>query len=291
MADGISSWADEIENESNNLPPSREEIKGNTKIVTEYTMKNEKKVKTIRTYKIEKKTVPKAIAQRKGWTKFGMSVNDKRGPNPSTTNVTEEIMMQFITNKEEADKEEQSELDKLKASVKGNVKCRICKMDHWTKECPYKDDLGAIKDQLAALEKDAGGAAPGQEPEPSLALPQNTTGKYIPPSRRGLDSAPRPGMDRPGMGGRERRDDTAAVRVSNLPETTSDQDIKDLFSKIGNIARIFLAKDKIENKCKGFAFVNYMRVEDAEMAIAKLNGHRYSHLILNVEWAKPSSDR
>ena len=28
MADGISSWADEIENESNNLPPSREEIKG-----------------------------------------------------------------------------------------------------------------------------------------------------------------------------------------------------------------------------------------------------------------------
>ena len=53
--------------------------------------------------------------------------------------------MQFITGKDEPATEEQSELDKLKASVKGNVKCRICKMDHWTKECPYKDDLGAIK--------------------------------------------------------------------------------------------------------------------------------------------------
>ena len=40
---------------------------------------------------------------------------------------------------------EKSEEDKLKASLKGNVKCRICKMDHWTKECPYKDDLGAIR--------------------------------------------------------------------------------------------------------------------------------------------------
>lgn len=67
------------------------------------------------------------------------------GPNSSTTVVSEEIMMQFITGKDEPATEEQSELDKLKASVKGNVKCRICKMDHWTKECPYKDDLGAIK--------------------------------------------------------------------------------------------------------------------------------------------------
>jgi len=284
----MADWADEIEDDGDHLPPMREEIKGNTKIVTEYSMKNDKKVKTVRTYKIEKKVVPKAIARRKAWSKFGASASDKPGPNPTTTVLSEEIMMQFITNKEEQASEEQSELDKLKASVKGNVKCRICKMDHWTKECPYKDDLGAIKESLAELDKNnAAEAAGGDITElPSAA---STTGKYVPPSRRGADGAPRPGMGS-SMPDR-RRDDTAAVRVSNLPESTSDQDIKDLFGKIGPVARIFLAKDKIDNKCKGFAFVNYMHVQHAEEAIRMLNQHRYNFLILNVEWAKPSGDR
>lgn len=287
---GISSWADEIEDDVDNLPAMREELKGNTKIVTEYVLKGDKKVKTVRTYKIEKKLVPKAIARRKAWPKFGASASDKPGPNSSTTVVSEEIMMQFITNKEEAASEEQSELDKLKASVKGNVKCRICKMDHWTKECPYKDDLGAIKESLAALDKENGGGPAEATPEASLALPQAAGGKYVPPSRRGPDGAPA----RPGMGSSmpdRRRDDTAAVRVSNLPEMTEDKDIKDLFGSVGPVARIFLAKDKIDKKCKGFAFVNYMHVQHAEEAIRTLNQHRYNHLILNVEWAKPSGDR
>lgn len=288
MADGGSSWADEIENESNNLPPPREELKGTTKIVTEYSIKGDKKVRTVRTYKIEKKMVPKAIARRKIWPKFGLSVQDKPGPNPSTTVVSEEIMMQFVQGKEEQDNEEKSEEDKLKASLKGNVKCRICKMDHWTKECPYKDDLGAIRESLAALEKESG--MPGEDQEPSLDMGPSSSGKYVPPSRRGMD-----GSNRPGMGDRmqdRRRDDTAAVRVSNLPEMTTDQDIKDLFGGIGAVARIFLAKDKIEpTKCKGFAFVNYINIHDAEQAIKKLNGFRYQYLVLSVEWAKPSTDR
>jgi len=287
---GETDWADEIEDDLDNLPPTREEIKGNTKIVTEFSIKNDKKVKTVRTYKIEKKTVPKAIAQRKVWKKFGSSASDKPGPNSSTTVVSEEIMMQFITGKDEPATEEQSELDKLKASVKGNVKCRICKMDHWTKECPYKDDLGAIKESLAALEKENG--VPGEETPASVALAPapSAGGKYVPPSRRGPDGAPRPGMTDSRMPDR-RRDDAAAVRVSNLPEMTQDQDIKDLFGRVGPVARIFLAKDKIDGKCKGFAFVNYMHVQHAEEAIRSLNQHRYNHLILNVEWAKPSGDR
>ena len=55
-----------------------------------------------------------------------------------TTVVAEEIWMNFVANKDEAEKEqEQSSLDKLKG-VKGVVKCRFCKEDHWTTQCPYK---------------------------------------------------------------------------------------------------------------------------------------------------------
>ena len=39
---------------------------------------------------------------------------------------------------------------------------------------------------------------------------------------------------------------------------------------------------------QGFAFINYHKKDDAAKAIATLNGFGYDHLILNVEWAKPS---
>jgi translation initiation factor 3 subunit G len=59
--------------------------------------------------------------------------------------VAEEILMQFVANKEEAEKEqEQSAFDKLPTN-KGIVRCRICKEDHWTTQCPYKDTLGPLK--------------------------------------------------------------------------------------------------------------------------------------------------
>ncbi len=34
-------------------------------------------------------------------------------------------------------------IKKLKDQAKGMVTCRICKGDHWTTKCPYKDTLGA----------------------------------------------------------------------------------------------------------------------------------------------------
>lgn len=280
-----SSWADEIEDsDSTILPPPREEIKGDIKTVTEFILnEDDKKVKKVRTYKIEKKMVPKAIAERKAWPKFGMSRNDKPGPNPQTTVVAEEIWMQFVANKEEAEKEqEQSALDKLKATSKGVVKCRICKEDHWTTQCPYKDTLGPLKDSLSTLEPGGGelSSASSSAPAPTVG------GKYVPPSKRGMEGRVGLGDSMPD----KKRDDTAAIRVSNLSENAQEADLQALFKEFGNIARIFLAKDKITSKCKGFAFVNFYKKEDAAKAIATLNGFGYDHLILSVEWAKPSTD-
>jgi len=284
----ISSWADEIEDsDSTHLPPPREEIKGDTKIVTEFAFnEDDKKVKIVRTYKIERKMVPKAIAMRKAWSKFGMSKDDKPGPNPQTTVVAEEIWMQFVANKEEAEKDqEQSALDKLKATNKGVVKCRICKEDHWTTQCPYKDTLGPLKDSLTnAVEREGQGAEPAAA---AVSAPAATSagGKYVPPSRRGAEG--RVGDTMPDR----RRDDTAAIRVSNLSVNAQEADLQELFKGFGGIGRIFVAKDKTTGECKGFAFVNYYRKEDAAKAIATLNGFGYDHLILSVEWAKPSTDR
>ena len=47
--------------------------------------------------------------------------------------------MNFVANKDEAEKEAEAPLLK---GVKGIVKCRYCKEDHWTTQCPYKVGFG-----------------------------------------------------------------------------------------------------------------------------------------------------
>jgi len=293
----MSSWADEIDDADISLPRQSEKWVGNTKITTEYTTdENDKKIKIIRTYKIEKKLVSKNIALRKKLDKFGKSRDHGPGPNTATTVVSaEEIQMNFIAGKEENEKEqgEKSALDKWKEESGktggGVVKCRICKEDHWTTNCPYKDTLGPLRETLSGATGEgkeeekagenkpagAGGAAPGGG---------GAGGKYVPPNIR--DGA-RVGQSMPD--GRKRTEDTAAIRVSNLSENVVEGDLQDLFKHFGTIARIYLAKDKQTNQCKGFAFINYYKKEDAAKAIDAINGYGYDHLILNVEWAKPPS--
>ncbi|RXG60834.1 Eukaryotic translation initiation factor 3 subunit G [Armadillidium vulgare] len=97
-----SSWADEVEevevtggNSSTEFPHPIVKNDGNSKTITEVVLnEDDKKVKVISHYKIEKHRVAKSIAQRKTWKKFGLSENDKPGPNPATTIGAEEVQMQ-----------------------------------------------------------------------------------------------------------------------------------------------------------------------------------------------------
>lgn len=109
------------------------------------------------------------------------------------------------------------------------------------------------------------------------------SGKYVPPSMR--DS------QKPGMGGRDLRgrDDTTAIRISNLSEAMTEADLEELVKKIGPHSKMFLARDKNTGLCKGFAYVHFKSRRDAATAIELLNGHGYDHLILNVEWSKPQN--
>lgn len=58
-----SSWADEMEPDQIILPPSTEVRDKDLKVVTEYKLNEyDKKVKVVRTYKIEKRTVSKVFS-------------------------------------------------------------------------------------------------------------------------------------------------------------------------------------------------------------------------------------
>ena len=102
-------------------------------------------------YRIEKHRVAKSIAERKAWKKFGLSKDDKPGPNRATTITAEEVQLQFITSKEEEPNDQEELKKKLMDSQKGQVKCRLCKEDHWTKQCPYKDKLEPLRSSLLVI--------------------------------------------------------------------------------------------------------------------------------------------
>ncbi|EFA10249.1 eukaryotic translation initiation factor 3 subunit G [Tribolium castaneum] len=270
-----SSWADEVELEGGSLPPPTEVYENGFKIVTEYAYnEDDKKMKIVRTYKIEKRVVSKSIAFRKTWKKFGECANDKPGPNPATTIVAEDVYMQYITSKEEDNKQEDDALEKLKAlGDKNVVKCRTCSGDHWTSKCPWKDTMLA------------GGKVPDDKKGP--AVPSGSDAgkaggsKYIPPSLR--DGAVRK-SDNLNMA---RRDDATAIRITNLSESTTETDLEDLVKPFGPIQKLYLAKDKQAGYCKGFAYIHFKFKNDAAKAISMLNGHGYDHLILTVDWSKP----
>lgn len=270
------SWADIVDDDAGMLPAPTEVISKGIKTVTEYKYDEEDKKtrKYVRTFKIEKRIVSKTIAERKTWAKFGESKHDKPGPNPATTIVAEDVFMQFVTNKEEQDKQDDDPLDKLKNLDQGVVKCRYCKGDHWTTKCPYKDTAaGMLPDEKGP------GVTLGSEDKSAKT---SSTGKYLPPNMR--DGA---GNKRLDGGPPKRNEDSSAIRVSNLSENTQEADLEDLVKPFGQIVKMHLGKDRISGLCKGYAYVHYKNREDAAKAIAQLSGHGYDHLILSVEWSKP----
>jgi translation initiation factor 3 subunit G len=81
------------------------------------------------------------------------------------------------------------------------------------------------------------------------------------------------------------------VRVSNLSEDCTEQEIRDLFEQCGSLGRVFIARDHDTGRGKGFAFVTYRDQESADIAIKELDGTGMNYLILSVERSRPSTNK
>jgi len=235
--------------------------------------------------------------------KFGNVANDPPGINTATTKVDDEINMQFLSTQENDTQAEDKLLKDAVASLR-KVQCRFCKGEHWTTKCPYKDNLQPIMEQQMDKTNESAAAPPTQSTMPNSAggNPGETVGKWVSQRVRGGGTGTAYPSDRGGSsrggssyaGGRSsgdmRKQDEATVRVTNLPEETQEQDLRDLFTPFGHVSRVFLAKDKTNNTSKGFAFITFNEKKDAQKAIECVSGFGYDHLILKVEWAnKPQN--
>lgn len=71
--------------------------------------------------------------------------------------------------------------------------------------------------------------------------------------------------------------------VVNLPKNFQDQDLDDTFGPFGNIVQKNLLKDKITGMPRGVAFVRYDKKEEAQAAIAALNGTQLGGSLLPLQ--------
>jgi translation initiation factor 3 subunit G len=126
-----------------------------------------------------------------------------------------------------------------------------------------------------------------------------STQKYVPPGAKAAGKSSGSGSlaalaSRSGSGPSDSKSndrDQNTIRVTNISEDTTESELQALFAPYGRISRVYLAKDKETLQSRGFAFVSFVHREDAARAMEALQGFGYDHLILKLEWARPSAPK
>jgi RNA recognition motif-containing protein len=74
--------------------------------------------------------------------------------------------------------------------------------------------------------------------------------------------------------------------VGNLPYTSSEEEVRELFSQFGEVLDVNIIQDRFTGKSRGFGFVE-MNANEANEAITGLNGSKFGGRTLKVNEAKP----
>lgn len=79
--------------------------------------------------------------------------------------------------------------------------------------------------------------------------------------------------------------------VGNLSYDVNDADLEQLFAQHGSVQSAQVVQDKMTGRSRGFGFVEMASDDEAQAAIAALNGKDYSGRALTVNEAKPREER
>ena len=81
------------------------------------------------------------------------------------------------------------------------------------------------------------------------------------------------------------------IYVGNISFQTTEQDIEQAFSAYGQVERVQIVKDRESGQSRGFGFVEMSDNNDADKAIAALDGAELSGRKLTVNEARPREPR
>jgi translation initiation factor 3 subunit G len=254
------------------------------KTVVEYVEKSGLTFKVTRKIKVTTVVtrVNEAMKARLSLAKFGKSL--------AKSEEDVRLLQSLITKSEEDVPIELTKKNTVSLSVKDDAEDKFFEASLDITEGLFKEKKVWTSLNREKQEDREVGAAPAVEEKKNdaAAAPaapaagENQAGKYLPPSLRGGKGDGKGGKDGKGL-----PDQEASLRITNLSEDCREGDLQDLFSTIGRLQRVYLARDQATGLSRGFAFVTYYTREDAQKAIDKLNKHPYDNLILQVQFAKP----
>lgn len=237
-------------------------------------------------------TVPRSVferQQRLSKNKFGQTANNIGGNvtmlGGNVTMLGDEISIIPVShNLETLDAQKQAdktglninETDKTnkQKQIDSKITCRNCGGPHWTRSC-----TSATRPR-GTEQKDSNPSTNPGDQKPS------TEGKYRPPGARSSNTDGSSSSSSRGTDEHEYK-----IRLNNLSDEVDEDSLYELLMSLdlGPISRINIIRDHKTQASRGFAFVIFYKKESAITAINKLDGYRFSHMVLQVEQAKMRS--
>ncbi len=77
------------------------------------------------------------------------------------------------------------------------------------------------------------------------------------------------------------------IFVGNLDFAATDSSLRAMFEQYGTVDRVSVVTDRDTGRSRGFAFVEMGNTEEADRAIAGLNGTAFEGRAMNVNEARP----
>ena len=81
------------------------------------------------------------------------------------------------------------------------------------------------------------------------------------------------------------------IFVGNLSFNTGEDELRQLFEPFGQVDRVSIMTDRDTGRSRGFGFVEMASNEDGEKAITALNGSSDGGRTINVNEARPKTER
>lgn len=81
------------------------------------------------------------------------------------------------------------------------------------------------------------------------------------------------------------------IYVGNLSFTATEDDLRQAFAAYGQVTSAAIIKDQFTGKSRGFGFVEMPNSNEANAAIAALNGKALAGRTLTVNEARPRTDK
>lgn len=232
--------------------------KSEIKTVIEYGVNaNGDKIKITKKIKVTTKTfkIKKAILERQNYSKFGDCEGFDPGFEENVSYQSPDIIhLNFKhKNNNNAPITPQKKIEPI--TQNSSFLCRFCnERGHMSMKCPNKKD----KDSETPDDKN------------SNNLTATPTDRY---RLKTMDV------------------NEESLHVTNLSEEANENDLYELFGSFGSIYRVFIGRDYITRKSRGFAYVTFTNKKNAQTAIDVLNGYGYDNLILCVEWSKKKNPK